>query len=39
VDREQARLAAAGLLPMVHRFDGAHRVDPVLLRTFAEESA
>ncbi|HEV8613785.1 MAG TPA: hypothetical protein VGQ73_09740 [Gemmatimonadales bacterium] len=37
VDREQARLAAAGLLPIVHRFDGGHRVDPALLRTFAEE--
>lgn len=37
VDREQARLAAAGLTPMVHRFDGGHRVDPALLRTFSEE--
>jgi len=39
VDREQARLAAAGLLPVVHRFDGSHRVDPVLLRTLAQEAA
>ncbi len=27
VDREQSRLAAAGLTPKVHRFDGGHRVD------------
>ena len=39
VDREQARLAAAGLLPMVHRFEGSHRVDPALLRSFAEETS
>ncbi|HEV8597981.1 MAG TPA: hypothetical protein VGQ69_01320 [Gemmatimonadales bacterium] len=39
VDREQARLAAAGLLPTVHRFAGGHRVEPALLRTFAEEAA
>lgn len=39
VDREQARLAAAGLLPVVHRFEGGHRVDPGLLRTFAQEAA
>jgi predicted esterase len=32
VDREQARLAAAGLLPTVHRFDGGHRVDAAMLR-------
>jgi len=38
VDREQARLAAAGLTPTVHRFDGGHRVDADLLRTFSEES-
>jgi predicted esterase len=38
VDREQARLAAAGLTPEVHRFDGGHRVDTGLLRTFSEES-
>lgn len=37
VDREQARLAAAGLTPTVHRFDGGHRVDAALLRTFSEE--
>jgi len=39
VDREQARLAAAGLLPTVHRFEGGHRVDPALLRTFATQEA
>jgi predicted esterase len=39
IDREQARLAAAGLLPVVHRFDGGHRVDPTLLRTLAQETA
>ena len=39
IDREQARLAAAGLLPVVHRFDGGHRVDPSLLRTLAQEAA
>lgn len=27
VDREQARLAAAGLTPTLHRFEGGHRVD------------
>jgi predicted esterase len=37
VDREQVRLAAAGLTPTVHRFDGGHRVDAALLRTFSEE--
>jgi predicted esterase len=37
IDREQARLAAAGLTPAVHRFDGGHRVDTTLLRTFSEE--
>jgi len=38
VDREQARLAAQGLLPTVHRFEGGHRVDPALLRALAEET-
>ncbi len=38
IDREQARLAAAGMLPVVHRFDGGHRVDSALLRTFAQEA-
>jgi predicted esterase len=37
VDREQTRLAGAGLTPTVHRFDGGHRVDATLLRTFSEE--
>jgi predicted esterase len=36
IDREQTRLAAAGLTPPVHRFDGGHRVDAALLRTFSE---
>ena len=36
VDREQARLAAAGLTPTVHRFDGGHRVNPDFLRTLSE---
>jgi len=39
IDREQARLAAAGLLPVVHRFAGGHRVDAALLRTLAQEAA
>jgi predicted esterase len=39
IDREQARLAAAGMLPVVHRFAGGHRIDPALLHTFAEEPA
>jgi len=38
IDREQARLAAAGLTPPVHRFEGGHRVDNTMLRTFLEES-
>lgn len=38
IDREQARLAAAGLTPVVHRFEGGHRVDSTMLRTFSEES-
>ena len=37
LDREQVRLAAAGLTPAVHRFDGGHRVDTTLLRSIAEE--
>jgi predicted esterase len=38
VDREQARLAAAGLTPLVHRFDGGHRVDAATLRTLTAEA-
>ena len=38
VDREQARLAAAGLTPQIHRFDGGHRVNPELLKRFSEDS-
>ena len=37
IDREQARLAAAGMVPTVHRFEGGHRVHSDLLRTFAGE--
>ena len=37
VDREQARLAAAGLLPVVDRFDGGHRVDAALLQSLDSE--
>jgi predicted esterase len=36
VDREQARLAAAGLTPEIHRFEGGHRVDALLLKRFSE---
>lgn len=39
IDREQARLAAAGVLPVVHRFVGGHRVDAALLRTLGQEAA
>lgn len=39
VDREQARLAAAGLLPVVHRFAGGHRVDAALLKDLSQEAA
>ena len=39
IQRELARLAAAGLAPSVHRFEGGHRVDPGLLRTLSEETA
>jgi predicted esterase len=39
-DQELARLAAAGLHPEVHRFDGGHRVDPTVLRSLtAQESS
>ena len=38
VDREQARLAGAGLTPVIHRFEGGHRVDRELLQRFSEES-
>lgn len=38
IDREQVRLAAAGLTPPVHRFDGGHRVDTTMLQTLAEKS-
>jgi predicted esterase len=39
VDQEQARLAAAGLMPRVHRFDGGHRVDAATLRDLTREDA
>lgn len=37
VDREQARLAAAGLTPRVHRFEGGHRVDRTTLESLTKE--
>jgi len=37
VDREQARLAAAGIHPAVHRFEGGHRVDAETLRALVRE--
>ncbi|MGQ0702552.1 MAG: alpha/beta hydrolase [Gemmatimonadales bacterium] len=37
VDRELARLAAAGLEPQVHRFEGGHRVEPAALRALIQE--
>jgi predicted esterase len=39
IDREQARLAAAGLTPVVHRFEGGHRVNAALLKDLAQEIA
>ena len=39
VDREQARLAAAGLTPQVHRFEGGHRVDAATLEALTGEEA
>lgn len=39
VDREQARLAAAGLTPHIHRFDGGHRVDRSTLVSLTPEAA
>ena len=38
-DREQARLAAAGLTPRIHRFDGGHRVDQATLVSLIKEDA
>lgn len=38
VDREQARLAAAGLTPRIHRFDGGHRVDRATLLSLTQEA-
>ena len=38
VDREQARLAAAGLTPHIHRFEGGHRVDRATLGSLAREA-
>lgn len=38
VDKEQARLAAAGLTPRVHRFDGGHRVDAATLESLTSEA-
>lgn len=39
VDTEQARLAAAGLTPRVHRFDGGHRVDAATLESLTGEES
>jgi predicted esterase len=38
VDREQARLAAAGLTPHIHRFEGGHRVDRATLESLTKEA-
>jgi predicted esterase len=38
VDREQARLAAAGLTPQIHRFEGGHRVDRLTLESLTKET-
>lgn len=38
VDREQARLAAAGLTPRIHRFEGGHRVDRATLESLTQEA-
>jgi predicted esterase len=37
IDAEQARLAAGGLTPQLHRFDGGHRVDGATLRALTLE--
>lgn len=37
-DRELARLAAAGLVPTVHRFEGGHRVDASTLAALIGEA-
>lgn len=37
VAAELARLAAVGITPLVHRFDGGHRVDGATLRALDEE--
>ncbi len=39
VDREEARLRSLGLSPIMHRFDGGHRVDPGVLRLLATTEA
>ena len=38
VDREQARLAAAGLTPIIHWFEGGHRVDSATLLSLTKEA-
>lgn len=35
VDREEARLRAHGVAPIIHRFEGGHRVDSSVLRLLA----
>ena len=37
IDAQMVRLAAAGITPAVHRFDGGHRVDGATLRALDEE--
>jgi predicted esterase len=37
MDEEIARLAAAGLHPALHRFEGGHRVDAGILRTLTDK--
>jgi len=38
LEAELARLAAAGITPVVHRFEGGHRVDGATLRALDEEA-
>jgi hypothetical protein len=37
IEAELARLAAAGITPVVHRFEGGHRVDGATLRALDGE--
>lgn len=38
IDKEQARLARAGLTPRVHRFEGGHRIDGSILESLTREA-